>query len=489
MSEQPTPLFQLRHPEKLPVIFLLILPFIIIPLTLNNDIWFLLNSGRYVLQNGIPHTEPFTMHTGMAFCMQQWLTAVLFWTAYHAAGVAGLLAVVIAAFAGIILTIYKLCLRISENNLLVSFFVTLSACSLTSLFMLTRPYVLSTLILVLELYVLESFIGRDNPRYLIFLPVLSILLINLHAAIWPMMFVLCAPYLIDSFPFHLGFLRGQGYRRGSLFASVGLSLAAGFVNPYGLDAMTYLFRSYGYSDIFRLVAEMKPPDINNILGKLIFGVMLIVLLVRYFNRDGESRLRYTLLELGLAYMAMSSVRSFLFFMTCAVFTTAYYLRKWTPPVGKVVKTEKNTRKLRKILAVLLIAVLAAAFVLKYRNQLQAGDTPDVAGAVVYIRSHAAAGAPVYTAYDEGGYAEFMGLRAYLDPRAEVFLTRNNHQADYIDEFYKLQTGRLYYRSFLDKYRFAYVLISRNDILYTYIPHDPDYELVYQDQIYFVYGKT
>lgn len=489
MIEKLSARFHVRHPEKPLILFLLIIPSVMIPLRLNNDVWFLLNSGRYVLEKGIPHTEPFTLHEGMAFVMQQWLTAVLFWAVYSAFGPVGLLTVVAGTFAGIILIIYKLCLRISEDNFLISFLVTLFASFLTSLFMQTRPYVFSTLILVLELFLLESFIGKNNPRYLLFLPVLSALLINLHAAMWPMMFILFIPYLIDSFPFHLGFLNGQGYRKGFLFASAGLSLAAGFANPYGLDAMTYLYRSYGDSDIFQLVAEMRPPNINDALGKIIIGAIFIVFLVRYFNRGGEPRLRYTLLELGLAYMTMSSVRSFLYFMTCAVFTCAYYLRKWTPPAGKFIKTEKSTLKLRKILAGLLILAFTATLFLKYQTLLKTREEPDEAGAVRYIRSHAAAGTPVYTAYDEGGYAEFMGLRAYLDPRAEVFLTKNNHQADYIGEFCKLQTGELDYRSFLDKYSFAYVLVSKGDILHTYIPSDADYTLVYEDKHYRVYGKT
>ncbi len=47
--------------------------------TLDNDIWFLLNSGRYVFAHGIPYMEPFTIHQGFDFVMQQWLSACIFW--------------------------------------------------------------------------------------------------------------------------------------------------------------------------------------------------------------------------------------------------------------------------------------------------------------------------------------------------------------------------------------------------------------------------
>ena len=61
---------------------LVFLPCLFIMLQLNNDTWFLLNSGRYVLQHGIPTIEPFTLHQNFGFVMQQWLTAVIFWVVY-----------------------------------------------------------------------------------------------------------------------------------------------------------------------------------------------------------------------------------------------------------------------------------------------------------------------------------------------------------------------------------------------------------------------
>ena len=194
---------------KLFLMFLLFIPCLFISTSLNNDIWFLLNSGRYVLNTGIPHIEPFTMHANLSFVMQQWLTATIFWFAYSNFGPAGLFFVVAVVYACIIFTLFKLCMRISEN-FFISFAVTMMTSVLISLFMITRPYIFSSLILALELYLLESFIQKRNPVYLAFLPILSILMINLHASMWPMLFVILIPYIIDSFHFKLFFVKGQG---------------------------------------------------------------------------------------------------------------------------------------------------------------------------------------------------------------------------------------------------------------------------------------
>ena len=49
---------------------LLVIPFVLVCLenkTPDNDIWFLFNNGKYVLNYGIPHTDPFTIHIGLHY--------------------------------------------------------------------------------------------------------------------------------------------------------------------------------------------------------------------------------------------------------------------------------------------------------------------------------------------------------------------------------------------------------------------------------------
>ena len=48
------------------------------PLFVEHDTWFLLNTGKYILQNGFPTVEPFTIHQDLAFTVPQWLSAVSF---------------------------------------------------------------------------------------------------------------------------------------------------------------------------------------------------------------------------------------------------------------------------------------------------------------------------------------------------------------------------------------------------------------------------
>ncbi len=481
-----------NHIDKKIKIFLFVLLFIpclLINFTLNNDIWFLLNSGRYVFANGIPHIEPFTIHTGMTFVMQQWMAAAVFWLVYGSFGAAGLFGLVFIVFACIIFTAYQLCILVSDHNFIVSYAVTLAISILISFFMVTRPYIFTTLIILLELYLLEHFIKTGRRGHLTLLPVLSCLQVNLQAAMWPVLFVVLIPYVIDSFHFKLFSICGQGYSKKILSVCILAMLLAGFINPYGLESMTYLFRSYGVEEISRMVTEMQPANINDLLGKLIFAAIFACILLYCFYMKGKTGARYTLLAMGTAYMALSSVRSFLFFAVCGLFPLAYYLKDAELPKGKI-QTEKNIKRLRGILIALLCIAIAAAFFGKYRDIVQTKDAPNEAGAVTYVlKNEAGKKLILYTGYNEGGYAEFMGLKAYVDPRAEVFLKENNNKYDIMKEYCQLQKGQIYYKDVLNKYGFTNLLVSKSDILYAYLPHDTDYKQVYEDENYRVYEKS
>ena len=78
-------------------------------------------------------------------------------------------------------------------------------------------------------------------------------------------------------------------------------MLAGFVNPYGWDAMTYVFRSYGYDMISNLVNEMQPITIRSVLGK--FCEMLFFMVIFIYARH-KVAVRYILLTLGTMVMAM-----------------------------------------------------------------------------------------------------------------------------------------------------------------------------------------
>lgn len=467
------------------LILLIFLPCLIVPLHLDNDIWFLLNSGRYVLQHGIPSIEPFTMHQNFQFVMQQWLSATIFWSLYAKFGAVGILALVFTVSLATVFVLYKLTSLLANGNEIATFVTTMIASAAIKPWMISRPMIFTMLILVCELYCMEQFIHTKKPLWLLPLPAFSALLVNLHAAMWPMQFVILLPYCVDAFRFKFLFLEGEGYPKRFFFPALGAMFLAGFLNPYGWRAMSYVFRSYGYQEI-GFVQEMQPPDINQGSGMLIFGLFALILAFYLLKKERSTRLRYVLLSLGTAVLTLSSVRSYSIFAACGIFPLAYLLRDVTLPKSRI-QSQKSVLRLRAVLITLVAVVIGVLVISRVSEFDEQKETPVVAKAVDYLLEYEDTdGMILYTGYNDGGYVEYRGLKPYIDPRAEVFVKKNNQVKDVMKEYYDMETGITYYKDFLDTYGFTHLLVYRGELLQTELAHDPDYVPVYEDDTFLVY---
>lgn len=507
--------------------------------SLDNDIWFLLSHGRYVVQYGWPTTDPLSMHKGLDFVMQQWLSAVIFWESYIIGGEAGPIAVVYIVSTAIICAYYRLLRLVAQGNRSIAIAVTaLVMVFVCRLFMVTRPQIFSLLIFILTVYLLEKSTKSITwQRYLAFF-LLSVLLINLHAAMWPLMAILVIPYLmeqivqLDKKNWFLHQIE-TSWRAYTLLLC--LILAAGFLNPYGFDAMTYTMHSYGVDTINTLVSEMHPITFNNIFGKI--GFVLLGLSILMYSK-AKFPVRWILLSLGTAILMLSAVRSSDLFLLFGLMPVAYFFRYWQGVATH--KTDNITINKRFCIIMMILILITCSYNLYHSKDaiLQSLEhIPLLIKTVIFsltallifiegryggfkritsipIRLLSLATVvftvliltsllglfqlpkplcqqaidtiladndlktqTIWVNYNHGGYAEFRGLRPYIDPRAEVFLKANNHQKDILQEYYDLATAIISYREFLSRYNFDYIVTTKTDLLYTYLKEDPDYELI------------
>ena len=168
---------------------------------INGDTWFLLNCGRYVEAYGVPHTEPFTMHEGLHYVMQQWLFALGLWKVYSFAGTAGLVAFAWIAGAVILFLFDRLVRLMAGGNRAAEFAIVVPiGCFLGKAYLCQRPQMVSTAVLLIECYLMERYKeGSVQPRWLyLAFPVLSAIVVNCHAALWPMTMIILLPYLAEA---------------------------------------------------------------------------------------------------------------------------------------------------------------------------------------------------------------------------------------------------------------------------------------------------
>lgn len=455
----------------------------------NNDLWFLISSGRVVQNFGFITKEMLTFHTNFDIIVQQWPVALLFSFLYDTFGMLGVIIVVSFTACIIAFLIFKIINLICKNKQL-SIVYTAILFVFFSLFITTRPYVFSTVFLLLFIYGLEAYIATNNKKYLYLLPLASVLLINFHASIWFMLFVLFLPYLVDmiQIPFiKTRYYIHDKYNKKPVFIAILLMFFMGIINPYGTKAMFYVFKSYGIPEISNYVSEMKalfysPYAWNFII--ISFVLVVFVFFTRAITKTKNFKLRYIYMVLGTFIMLLLNRRNLIFFIIGIVCELGYCLKS----INSVEVSSRNCKKnyLLNFIIYIFIFVHGVMGGISYHSLLN--TTPEYEKIFNYIKQYQESNIVLYTDYNTGGHAEFYGFHPFIDPRAEVFLKANNNCEDVYIEYINLISNKSSYEDFMNKYRFTHLIVENNNDKYMkkHLMQDERYEAVVEDDGYILY---
>lgn len=445
---------------------------------LNNDSWFVLAEGRYLVENGIHYTDVLTIHEGMNIVVQNYGFAAIFYLIYSVLGASGLYVMMLLLNFIVCYLIYKICILISNKNVNLSLLImAVTDCLLIKgEFITTRAQMVDYVIILALIYVLELFIKTDKTKFLWWLPVLSFMQINLHASMWWILILIIGAYIIDGIrkpKLHL-----QGYRVKPLIIMGIVVLFVGLINPYGVKMITYIFTSYGVPEINNMVDEMASFDMRSTFNILIYMVLVVVLMLYIFGEKKRIRMRYLLMFFGFLALGLNSMRGMSQFILVMFFPLALLYKN--VKVGGVIDAELARRAVvfwAGMVTISIFVVQCAILVPQIKN----GPDDDVIGAVDAIESSAGddKNMKVYVGYNNGGYVEFRGYKAYLDPRAEVFLKNNNGKEDILKEWEEMIKGELDSDEFLKKYNFDYLIVEELYEKELYNMKDEKYEVIYE----------
>ena len=447
---------------------------------LDNDIWYLLSEGRYIIQNGIYHIDPLSMHKGLAVTVQNWLSASMFWVIYNTFKEPGLIIMILLCNYFICLFLYKICMVISDDNKILSLLLMFAtSITLSSHFIVSRPQILSFVVLLALIYILELYIKTDNAKYLIWLPIFSLIEINIHASLWWMLFLFTLPYVIDSFKNSI--LQTQGYRKKPLFIAIAIALLVGFINPYGYKAITFIFTSYGDKYMHSYINELLPFTFkaNNLCNHMSLLILLTTLIYIFF-REGHIRIRYICLYCGTLILGLMSIKGFSHFILVSTFPLAYFFKDLFPKTFDdiIPSARKLLNIFYGIFGIIVVIGTGAFLVYKLINVRLSHDAQtamDVLSKYADKTKH-----NIYSSFNDGGYVEFRGYKPYMDPRAELYLKKNNKKEDLFKEYYNLQHSLLDGEKFVEKYNFDFMLVGYGDVLRTTMQNNTKYFVLYDD---------
>lgn len=233
--------------------------------TLDTDGWFLLASGREIVHNGIPFENPWSLDSGLGIIVQQWLHDVWLYGWYSLAGYTGVATSVVVPLAIAAIAYYFLIDRLTRGCrhqgttwllYAVGFFQMFTYISI-------RPTLWSAGCLFVTLNILFAWHEDGNVRALWLLPVVTLLQVNLQAAMWPLCLAACLSFLLPEIgelhikTFKTDMVAWYTYRIPLLRACLLMCIASLF-NPYGFGGAIYTVLSMGAASYGNIISEMRP---------------------------------------------------------------------------------------------------------------------------------------------------------------------------------------------------------------------------------------
>ena len=188
----------------LAIVCILIFCFAITPITLQNDTFYTIKIGELILNNGIDMQDHFSWHENLPYTYPHWAYDTGIYLIYHLGEITGIAngGMIAVYMSTILLTcslgvlIYVTLNKIAKNQL-VSFFLTLLVLYLFQGYIAARAQLLTFNLFVLTIYCIESFLESKKKRYLVGLIIISIIMANVHVAVWPFFFVVFLPYIAE----------------------------------------------------------------------------------------------------------------------------------------------------------------------------------------------------------------------------------------------------------------------------------------------------
>ncbi len=218
----------------------------------DTDLWYHLNSGRYLVEHGsVPDHSFFSfVEPPRPWVDYFWLFQAVVYGIHHLWGYTGLIVLRAVLFTGALVTAALLYPRDRTGRPLPGLCaaLTLLALFLYPRYTLVRPHTVSYLLVLVFLWVLER-----RPRWIPLLPALAVFWANVHGITYPVLYAVVGAYLAEQM---WGRLRtGQkAYPRHT--AALALCFLAPLATPHGPALFRIPFVSTGFARQY--INELQP---------------------------------------------------------------------------------------------------------------------------------------------------------------------------------------------------------------------------------------
>lgn len=458
----------------------------------DSDTFFIIRTGEYIVETkSVPTTNPFVIHDNCDTIIQQWGFDVLVYEIYNAFGYSGIFVLSALLFLGSVLLVEKF-LSIYTSEKWIKLLCLSAFVWVFPRWGVVRPTSISFQLLVSTIIIIENYRHKKAQWLIYLLPIISLLLINIHASMWPVMFVLMLPFIcpnvIELCLHWKSYLTRWCALWWKVLIVVAVMIAVGFINPNGLRGIGYVFISYGLADSVGIY-ELLPNYILSIAGAFAcIGIISATIYV--YKQKFKIDTAYLYMFIGTAILAGMHVRNtwFLFF---GVFPLVLLVIEQFK-TNNIDLTQQKSKKPQLIVhtAIAFVLILTITIVATtYTFYVQDSNYTPIQAANYLDQFNNKDDIVLYTGFNNGAYMEFSGYKVYIDARPELFSSKITNNEDILTEWLNLRIYPSRIPAFLSKYEFSHMIVEDGGTLQTYLMNCEDYEEIIVGNGYSVYEKV
>ena len=533
------------------IIVLAIFCICITPVTFQNDTFYTIKIGEYIKNHGIDMMDHFSWHENLSYTYPHWLYDLCTYLLYSIGGFKGvyILTCTLSVILGISIFLVNVKLIKSKP---MSFVVTMGTLYVLRDYIAARAQLVTFILFIWELYCIEKFVDSKKIRYGIGLIVISILIANLHVAVWPFFFVLFLPYIaeyliaivsdiiiykkIETFilkykikkannknkdiekietlkselnkletkisktkikreeenrnPYKIIFKRNDNVK--FLIIIMIICALTGLLTPIGDTPYTYLYKTMQGNTTQNISEHLPMTIIKNTDAMCILVILLAILI---FTKT-KIRLCDLFMISGLCYLMLSTRRqlSMLALIGSVILTRLIVdlIKRYTK--NGLHEVEVAFQNIVVIIALIVLMGLTSYSYIKPKldDTYVSTKSYPVAACDYILENIDLDSARFYNEYNFGSYMLFRGIPVFIDSRADLYAPEfsGNKDKDIFSDFINTSGISKFYEDTFEKYNITHILIFKNSKVNMIITktHDKNYKELYSDDNFVIYER-
>lgn len=396
-----------------------------------------------------------------------------------------------------------------------------------------RAQLVTFSLMVLTIFIIEKYLENAKKRYAFGLILISLLIVNLHMAVWPFFFVLFMPYLAEYFvsldiinfdlilkakifilkkqkgnedkiiklyadleenkkrraeikknPYKIRVTRNDNMKKLVLVMLIcgcmGILTPTGITTPY-----TYLYKTLT-GNTMQVINEHKPLDLA---ANKEFVVLFVTFIAVLTFIDIKIDLKHLLYYLGILYLALNARRQVSMFLIICTPILAKLIgdifEKYAPDLQDKIINIVNNFYGKVILTTVIIIISMKNIKPKLTEQYYYNSDYPIKASAWIKENLDIKNIKLFNEYNYGSYLIYEGIPVMIDSRCDLYTpqynTKTGNPKDGQDIFMDVQnvaTGDEYYNDTFKRYGITHIITYADSTLHKKMKTDANYEKMY-----------